>query len=83
MKGASQMKKDQIDSNETVKANIKMNEQLEDGKIHASTRGRTEAESANLEMQDRFRGENAQPAEGISSAFVYAPAIELNTENKD
>lgn len=70
-------------SNDTVQANLKINEQLEDGKVHASTRGRSEAESANLEMQDRFRGENAQPAEGISSAFVYAPAIDLTSENKD
>lgn len=83
MKGARQMGKDKEFSNETVEANIKINEQLEDGKVHASTRGSTEAESANLEMQDRFRGEKRQPAEGVSPAFVYTPAIELNPENKD
>ncbi|WML50429.1 hypothetical protein RCG23_12375 [Neobacillus sp. PS3-34] len=47
--------------NETIQANLEINEQLEDGKVHASAKGETEAQSANLEMQDRFRGEKEKP----------------------
>lgn len=77
------MKKDTNLANEAVEANIKINEQLEDGKVHASTKGRSEAESANLQMQDRFRGESEQPPEGVSPAFIYNPAIKINPENED
>jgi hypothetical protein len=75
------MEKDTTSSNETVEANIKINQQLEDGKVHASTERSSEAESANLQMQDRFRGENEQSSEGISGAFIYNPSIKLNQEN--
>ena len=75
------MEKDTTSSNETVEANIKINQQLEDGKVHASTERSSEAESANLQMQDRFRGENDQSSEGISGAFIYNPSIKLNQEN--
>ncbi|MFP5114312.1 hypothetical protein ACSU64_18285 [Bacillaceae bacterium C204] len=75
------MKKDTTSSNETVEANIKINQQLEDGKVHASTERSSEAESANLQMQDRFRGENEQSSEGISGAFIYNPSIKLNPED--
>jgi hypothetical protein len=75
------MEKDTTSSNETVEANIKINQQLEDGKVHASTERSSEAESANLQMQDRFRGENEQSSKGISGAFIYNPSIKLNQEN--
>jgi hypothetical protein len=75
------MEKDTTSSNETVEANIKINQQLEDGKVHASTERSSEAESANLQMQDRFRGENEQSSEDISGAFIYNPSIKLNQEN--
>lgn len=68
--------------NETIQANLEINEQLEDGKVHASAKGETEAQSANLEMQDRFRGEKEKPAEGVSPAFVYNPAVDLNPEDE-
>jgi hypothetical protein len=60
------MAKDTNSANETVEANIKINTQLEDGKVHASTERSSEAESANLQMQDQFRGENEQPSENVS-----------------
>ena len=50
IKGAYIMAKDENTANETVEANVKINEQLEDGKVHASTERRSAAESANLEM---------------------------------
>jgi hypothetical protein len=34
-------------------------------------------------MQDQFRGENEQPSENVSGAFIYNPAIKFNPENKD
>jgi hypothetical protein len=77
------MAKDMNSANDTVEANIKINEQLEDGKVHASTERSSEAESANLQMQDQFRGENKQSSEGISGAFIYNPSIKLNQENDD
>ncbi|MEH7504532.1 hypothetical protein V7152_21370 [Neobacillus drentensis] len=77
------MAKDTNSANETVEANIKINEQLEDGKVHASTERSSEAETANLQMQDQFRGENEQTSEGVSGAFIYNPSIKLNLENKD
>lgn len=75
------MEKDTNSTNDTVEANIKINQQLEDGKVHASTKRSSEAESANLQMQDQFRGENDQPSEGISGAFIYNPSIKLNQED--
>ncbi len=77
------MEKDMNSANETVEANIKINEQLEDGKVHASTERSSEAETANLQMQDQFRGENEQTSEGVSGAFIYNPSIKLNQENKN
>jgi hypothetical protein len=83
IKGAYIMAKDENAANETVEANIKINEQLEDGKVHASTERRSAAESANLEMQDQFRGEQKQPSEGVSGAFIFNPSIKLNEDNED
>ncbi|MFL6562449.1 MAG: hypothetical protein ACJ8MO_40905 [Bacillus sp. (in: firmicutes)] len=77
------MAKDTNSANDTVEANIKINEQLEDGKVHAFTERSSEAESANLQMQDQFRGENEQSSEGVSGAFIYNPSIKLNQENED
>ncbi len=77
------MGKDTNSANETVEANIKINTQLEDGKVHASTERSSEAESANLQMQDQFRGENEQLSENVSGAFIYNPAIKFNPENKE
>jgi C-terminal processing protease CtpA/Prc len=82
IKGARKMEKDMNSANETVEANIKINEQLEDGKVHASTERSSEAETANLQMQDQFRGENEQPAESVSPAFIYNPSIKINPENE-
>jgi hypothetical protein len=69
--------------NETVKANKKMVEQLEDWDVHSASQGRNEAESANLQMRDQFRGKHEKPAEGVSPAYVYTPAINLNPEERD
>jgi hypothetical protein len=68
--------------NETVDANKKIIEQLEDWKAPSSLQGSTESEQANLEMRDQFRGENENPAEGVSPAFIYTPAIKLNPEER-
>ena len=77
------MEKDTNSPNEAVEANSKINEILEDGKVHASTERSSEAESANLQMQDQFRGEKEQSPEGVSGAFIYNPSIKFNQENED
>lgn len=77
------MDKDTNTANETVEANSKINQRLEDGKVHASTEGSSEAESANLQMQDRFRGEKVQSAEGVSPAYIYNPSLKLNPEKEE
>ena len=78
------MWKEKESGNDAIEANIKINEQFKGGKIDSrSTQGRMEAESANLKMQDLFRGGNDQPAKEISPAFVYNPSMELSPESEE
>jgi hypothetical protein len=39
---------------DTVEANIDINKQLEDGKVHAPIQAQSDAEKANLELQEQF-----------------------------
>lgn len=48
------MKNNLNSTNDTIKANIEMNKQLEDGKVHEPIRAKSEVERANLELQDQF-----------------------------
>ncbi|MEH7251456.1 hypothetical protein V7111_04960 [Neobacillus niacini] len=54
------MKSDPNVETATVEANIKINEQLEDGKVHAPIQANSEAERANLELQNQFSQEEQQ-----------------------
>jgi hypothetical protein len=59
--------------NEAVKANKKINEILEDGRVHESIRGRSEAETANLELQNHFGNENKEHDISASPASIVTP----------
>jgi hypothetical protein len=59
--------------NEAVKANKKINEILEDGKVHESVSGRSEAETVNLELQNQFSGENEEHDINASPVVVVTP----------
>jgi hypothetical protein len=41
----------------TVEANIDINKQLEDGRVHAPIQAQSEAEKANLELQEQFNSD--------------------------
>jgi hypothetical protein len=51
------MKNDPNSANDTVEANIEINRQLEDGKVHAPVEAQSEAERANLDLQNQFNNE--------------------------
>jgi hypothetical protein len=59
--------------NEAVKANKKINEILEDGRVHESVSGRSEAEMANLELQNQFGAENEEHDINASSVAIVTP----------
>lgn len=44
----------------TVETNIEINKQLEDGKVRAPIQANSEAERANLELQNQFNQEEKQ-----------------------
>ncbi|MEC1521975.1 hypothetical protein P9D43_08020 [Neobacillus niacini] len=48
------MKNDPNSSNKIVEANIDINNQLEDGKVHEPVQASSEAEKANIELQNQF-----------------------------
>lgn len=51
------MKSDPNSANDTVEANIEINRQLEDGKVHAPVEAQSEAERANIDLQNQFNNE--------------------------
>jgi hypothetical protein len=51
------VKNDPNSANDTVEANIEINRQLEDGKVHAPVEAQSEAERANLDLQNQFNNE--------------------------
>ncbi|MDP4163301.1 MAG: hypothetical protein Q8898_09375 [Bacillota bacterium] len=70
-------------SSGTARAHLELNSKMDGGKSHASIIGTTEAESANLKMDEQFRGDSSdQPAEDVSPAFIYNPTIRMNPEDR-
>jgi hypothetical protein len=67
------MEKDTNSANEAVEANNKINKILEDGKVHAPAQGNSEAETANLQLQEYFRSESQESDEGLSPAQIVTP----------
>jgi hypothetical protein len=51
------VKNDPNSPNDTVEANIEINRQLEDGKVHAPVEAQSEAERANIDLQNQFNNE--------------------------
>jgi hypothetical protein len=51
------VKNDPNSVNNTVEANIEINNQLEDGTVHAPIQAQSEAERANLELQNQFNND--------------------------
>jgi hypothetical protein len=48
------VKNDPNSANDTVEANIELNRQLEDGEVHAPVEAHSEAERANIDLQNQF-----------------------------
>lgn len=51
------MKNDPNSANDTVEANIEINRQLEDGKVQFPIQAQSEAERANIDLQNQFNNE--------------------------
>lgn len=51
------MEKHPNSAKDIVETNIEINKQLEDGRVHASVQGQTEAEIANTELQNQFNND--------------------------
>jgi hypothetical protein len=51
------LKNDLNSVNDTVEANIDINKQLEDGKVPAPVQAQSEAEKANIDLQNQFNNE--------------------------
>lgn len=51
------VKNDPNSAKDTVEANIEINRQLEDGKVHAPVEAQSEAERANIDLQNQFNNE--------------------------
>ena len=66
------MKNNPDSTNDTIEANIEINKQLEDGKVHAPIRAQSEAERANLELQDQFNNDEQKDLR-TSPAAISTP----------
>jgi hypothetical protein len=51
------VKNDPNSANDTVEANIEINKQLEDGKVHEPIQSQSDAERANIELQNQFNSD--------------------------
>jgi hypothetical protein len=51
------VKNDPNSANDTVEANIEINRQLEDGKVHTPVEAQSEAERANIDLQNQFNND--------------------------
>jgi hypothetical protein len=51
------LKNDTNSANKIVEANIEINRQLEDGKVHEPVQAASEAERANIELQNQFNND--------------------------
>lgn len=67
------MKTDPSSESNTVEANIEINNQLEDGKVHTPIQANTEAEAANLELQNLFQNEDEHHDLRTSPAAISTP----------
>lgn len=72
------MDDEKVFSEETVKVNIELNKKLEDNKVMASTNGLTEAESANIKLQEAFYGKD-EDHNPFPPTYIYnnTPAIKV------
>jgi hypothetical protein len=73
LKGVFKMKTDPTSLSNTVEANIEINNQLEDGKVHTPIQANNEAEQANLELQNLFNNEAEQHDIRSSPAAISTP----------
>ncbi|RFU60285.1 hypothetical protein [Bacillus sp. V59.32b] len=72
------MDDEKVFSEESVKVNIELNKKLEDIKVRASTDGLSEAESANIKLQEAFYGNDEDP-HTFPPTYIYnnTPAIKV------
>ncbi|MFE8702857.1 hypothetical protein ACFYKX_19820 [Cytobacillus sp. FJAT-54145] len=66
---------------DTTAANIKIVEKLEDGHVHGSTDGLSEATAANFKIQEAFYGDDDRANE-IAPTYMNnnTPAIKINED---
>ena len=60
-------------SNSAVKANIEINKQLEDGSVHAPIQAQSEAERANIALQNQFNNDDNKEDIRTSPAAISTP----------
>jgi hypothetical protein len=68
------MVNEQESRNDTAEAEMKIIERLEDGKVHATTKGSTEETTANLELQAKFSEDDDDTGIGDSPAAIVTPS---------
>jgi hypothetical protein len=59
-------------ANDTVEANIEINKQLEDGKVHEPLQSKTDTERANIELQNQFDNDEKKDVR-TSPAAISTP----------
>lgn len=64
------MKKDPTSTNKIVEANIDINNQLEDGKVHEPVQASSEAEKANIELQNQFNHDEHKDIRTSPAAII-------------
>lgn len=73
-----EVKKQRQFDEEAVEANIALNDRLEDGHVHASTEGLSEAESANIKLQEAFYDDSEKNDIAPTYMNNNTPAIKIN-----
>ncbi|MEH7180768.1 hypothetical protein [Neobacillus vireti] len=66
------MKNNQDSTNDTIEANIAINKQLEDGKVHEPIQAESEAERANIELQNQINNDESKDLR-TSPAAISTP----------
>jgi hypothetical protein len=60
-------------ANNIVEANIEINKQLEDGTVHAPIQAQSEAERANIDLQNEFNNDGNKEDIRTSPAAISTP----------
>lgn len=77
------MDKEKIFSEKVSEANIELSQKLEDNKVRASTEGLSEAESANIKLQEAFYI-NDEDNNNFPPTYIYnnTPAVKITGDEE-